>query len=106
VAGRTIVLKLKTSDFRLKTRSTSLAAPTQLADRIFRIALAALKREADGTRFRLLGVGLSSLTPAAQADPQSLIDPQNDKRAAAERAMDKIRSKFGGESVGKGRGFR
>ena len=106
MAGRTIVLKLKTADFRLRTRSTSLDAPTQLADRIFRTALAALKREADGTRFRLLGVGLSGLTPAAEADPQSLIDPQNDKRAAAERAMDKIRSKFGGAAVNKGRGLR
>ena len=106
MAGRTIVLKLKTADFRLRTRSTSLEAPTQLADKIFRIAQAALKREADGTRFRLLGVGLSGLAPATEADPQSLLDPQNDKRAAAERAMDKIRSKFGGEAVGKGRGLR
>jgi DNA polymerase-4 len=106
MAGRTIVLKLKTADFRLRTRSTSLEAPTQLADRIFRTAQKALKREADGTRFRLLGVGLSGLAPAAEADPQSLIDPQNDKRAAAERAMDKIRSKFGGEAVNKGRGLR
>ncbi len=106
MAGRTIVLKLKTSDFHLRTRSTSLDAPTQLADRIFRTALMALKREADGTRFRLLGVGLSGLAPATGADPQSLIDPQNDKRAAAERAMDKIRSKFGGASVNKGRGLR
>jgi DNA polymerase-4 len=106
MAGRTIVLKLKTADFRLRTRSASLDAPTQLADRIFRTAQTALKREADGTRFRLLGVGLSGLAPAAEADPQSLIDPQNDKRAATERAMDKIRSKFGGEAVNKGRGLR
>jgi hypothetical protein len=27
-----------------------------------------------------------------------------ERRAAAERAMDKIRAKFGGEAVGKGRG--
>jgi DNA polymerase-4 len=106
MAGRTIVLKLKTTDFRLRTRSASLDAPTQLADRIFRTAQTALKREADGTRFRLLGVGLSGLAPAAEADPKSLIDPQNDKRAATERAMDKIRSKFGGEAVNKGRGLR
>jgi DNA polymerase-4 len=106
LAGRTIVLKLKTADFRIRTRSTSLDAPTQLADRIFRTAQAALKREADGTRFRLLGVGLSGLASAAEADPQSLIDPQNDKRAAAERAMDRIRGKFGGEAVTKGRGLR
>jgi DNA polymerase-4 len=106
LGGRTIVLKLKTSDFRLRTRSTSLEAPTQLADRIFRTAQAALKREADGTRFRLLGVGLSNLGPAEGADPSSLIDTVSDKRAAAERAMDKIRAKFGNTAVGTGRSFR
>ena len=106
LAGKTIVLKLKTADFRLRTRSASLEAPTQLADRIFRTALAALKREADGTRFRLLGVGLSNLTTAEGADPASLIDREGDKRAAAERAMDKIRAKFGGEAVNTGRAFR
>jgi len=106
LAGKTIVLKLKTADFRLRTRSASLDAPTQLADRIFRTAQAALKREANGTRFRLLGVGLSNLMPADGADPLSLIDTQSDKRAAAERAMDKIRAKFGGEAVGTGRSFR
>ena len=106
LSGRTIILKLKTRDFRLRTRSASLEAPTQLADRIFRVARAALKREADGTSFRLLGVGLSNLAPGSQADPRSLIDPESDKRAAAERAMDKIRGKFGGEAVSKGRSLR
>jgi len=106
IAGKTIVLKLKTADFRLRTRSASLEAPTQLADRIFRTAQASLKREADGTRFRLLGVGLSNLAAAAGADPASLIDREGDKRAAAERAMDKIRARFGGDSVGMGRSFR
>jgi DNA polymerase-4 len=106
LGGRTVVLKLKTADFRLRTRSTSLEAPTQLADRIFRAAQAALKREATGTRFRLLGVGISNLAPAQSADPASLIDPAADKRAAAERAMDKIRAKFGGEAVGTGTCFQ
>jgi DNA polymerase-4 len=106
LGGRTVVLKLKTADFRLRTRSMSLEDPTQLADRIFRTAQSALKREADGTRFRLLGVGLSNLAPAVNADPASLIDPAGDKRAAAERAMDKIRAKFGGEAVATGRAFK
>ncbi len=106
LGGKTIVLKLKTADFRLRTRSHSLDDPTQLADRIFRVAQAALKREADGTRFRLLGVGLSNLAPALAADPASLIDGTAERRAKAERAMDKIRAKFGGEAVGKGRGLR
>ena len=106
LCGRTVVLKLKTANFRLLTRSASLEAPTQLADKIFRVAQLALKREANGRRFRLLGVGLSNLASAAEADPVSLIDPTSDKRAAAERAMDRIRSKFGSESVGKGRSLR
>jgi DNA polymerase-4 len=53
-----------------------------------------------------LGVGISNLAPAHQADPSDLIDRGADKRAAAERAMDKLRGKFGAETVGKGRGVR
>jgi DNA polymerase-4 len=106
LSGRTVVLKLKTANFKLKTRSASLDAPTQLADRIFRVARDALRREADGTTYRLLGVGISNLESAHQADPLDLVDRGADKRAAAERAMDSVRSKFGGEAVGKGRGFR
>jgi DNA polymerase-4 len=106
LAGRTVVLKLKTARFKLLTRSASLDAPTQLADKIFRVAQAALKREADGRKFRLLGVGISNLTSAEEADQTNLLDPTTDKRAAAERAMDRIRAKFGGEAVNKGRGLR
>jgi DNA polymerase-4 len=106
LAGRTVVLKLKTANFKLKTRSASLEAPTQLADRIFRVARDALKREADGTSYRLLGVGISNLAPAHQADPRDLIDRGADKRAAAERAMDKLRDKFGTGTVAKGRGVK
>ena len=106
LAGRTVVLKLKTANFKLRTRSTSLDAPTQLADRIFRTAQAALKREADGTKFRLLGVGITNLVDGAEADPKSLIDPEGDKRAAAERAMDRIRGRFGGDAVQTGRGLK
>jgi len=106
LAGRTVVLKLKTANFKLKTRSASLEAPTQLADRIFRVARDALKREADGTSYRLLGVGISNLAPAHQADPSDLIDRSADKRAAAERAMDKLRDKFGTGTVAKGRGVK
>lgn len=106
LAGHTVVLKLKTANFKLRTRSASLDAPTQLADRIFRTAQAALKREADGTKFRLLGVGITNLTDPTGADPRSLIDQGSDKRAAAERAMDRIRGKFGGDAVNTGRGLK
>ena len=104
LGGRTVVLKLKTADFRIRTRSASLDAPTQLADRIFRTAKSALVREADGTRFRLLGVGLANLCTAVECDPSDLVDTQGEKRARAEHAVDAVRRKFGSDAVGKGRG--
>ena len=103
LGGRTVTLKLKTTKFKLKTRSASLDAPTQLADRIFRVAREALLREADGTAYRLLGVGISQLAEAHECDPDDFLDPASGKRAAAERAMDKVRARFGEKSVGKGR---
>ena len=103
MGGRTVVLKLKTATYKARTRSASLDTPTQLADRIFRTARQALSKEATGTAFRLLGVGISNLTPANECDDVDLVDVGARKRAAAERAMDKVRQKFGSDSVRKGR---
>jgi DNA polymerase-4 len=106
IGGRTVTLKLKTAGFKTRTRSVSLESPTQLADRIFRIARDALMREADGTAFRLLGVGLTNLVRGTDCDIPDLIDDGSEKRAAAERAMDKLRAKFGRDALGKGRGLK
>jgi len=95
IAGQTIVLKLKTNDFKSRTRNYKLDAPTQLADRIFRTGLFLLERELDGTRFRLLGIGVSDLADTTQADPADLVDPLAGRRAVAETAIDKVRAKFG-----------
>lgn len=94
-AGHTVVLKLKTDDFKSRTRNRRLEDPTQLADRIFRTGVDLLEHEVDGTAFRLIGIGVTDLRDPALADPPDLVDQQASKRAAAEAAMDKIRSKFG-----------
>ncbi len=95
IAGRTVVLKLKTHDFKSRTRNRQLSDPTQLADRIFRHGLQLLEKELDGTRFRLLGIGVSELSSSDRADPPDLVDTQATKRAVAENAIDKLRNKFG-----------
>lgn len=105
IAGRTVVLKLKTSDFRIRTRNRQLSDPTRLADRIFRTGLEMLKKEADGTRFRLLGIGVSDLTDATRADPPDLVDTLSHKRALAEGAVDTLREKFGRAAVETGYTF-
>ncbi len=102
LAGATVTLKLKTTDFKLRTRARSLESPTQLAQRIFAAARSLLEREANGTRFRLLGVGVSALADAAEADPADLVDG---RAAQVEHAVDNVRARFGDDAVVRGLAF-
>jgi DNA polymerase-4 len=105
LAGSTVTLKLKTADFRILTRARSLESPTQLAGKIFAASRDLLAREINGTRYRLLGVGVSALADAADADPADLIDGGARRHAAAERAVDRVRGKFGHDAMVKGLEF-
>lgn len=106
IAGATVTLKLKTKEFRLVTRQQHLGAPTQLADRIYRTADALLETEADGRAFRLIGVGVSQLSDARQADPRDLAEPDFEQRRKVETAIDTVRAKLGETAISKGRGLR
>lgn len=72
LGGGTVVLKLKTADFRVLTRNHRLAHPTRRAEVILRHGLDLLRREADGRAFRLIGIGLADLCPGEEADPPDL----------------------------------
>jgi DNA polymerase IV len=99
LAGSTITLKLKTADFRQRTRSQSIHAPTQLAAKIFATSREMLAKEIDGTAFRLMGAGVSALRPGSQADDTDMLDRRS---AHAERAIDDLRKKFGNAAVIRG----
>ncbi|MBZ9808029.1 MULTISPECIES: DNA polymerase IV [unclassified Mesorhizobium] len=105
IAGRTVVLKLKTQDFKIRTRNRQLGDPTRLADRIFSTGVELLRKETDGTKYRLLGIGVSDLSPDDKADPPDLVDIQSRKRAMAEGAIDALRDKFGRKAVETGYTF-
>ena len=99
LAGSTVTLKLKSADFKIRTRARALGAPTQLASRIFAAGRDLLTHEVGATRFRLIGIGVSNLEDAIGDDLADLID----RRAAdAEHAVDRLRSKFGRDAVVKG----
>jgi DNA polymerase IV len=102
LAGATVTLKLKTADFKIRTRARSLDAPTQLARRIFAASRGLLEHETDGTRYRLLGVGVSALATAEEADPADLVDG---RAALAEHAVDDVRARFGDGAVIRGLAF-
>jgi len=100
-----VVLKLKTAAFVLHTRVHRLDCPTVLPDLLFAAARAMLAREADGTPFRLIGIGAQPLLAGELADQPDLIDPQLPRRIAAQAAIDALRQRFGVKAVVRGRGL-
>jgi DNA polymerase-4 len=72
IAGGSVVLKLKTSDFRILTRSRRLTHPTQRAAVIFETLGPLIDGQTDGQTFRLIGVGVSDIVSSEQADPADL----------------------------------
>jgi DNA polymerase IV len=102
LAGATVTLKLKSADFRLRTRARSLAAPTQLASKIFDAGRDLLARETGATKFRLIGIGVSALAGVREADPADLVDDRGQRSAAAEHAVDRLRERFGRGAVIRG----
>jgi len=103
--GRLVVLKLKTDDFRTRTRQRRLEELTNLADEIFSAGRALLEKELDGTLFRLIGIGVGQLAETDLPDDGSLIEQTPSKRAIAEHAIDNIRSRFGPAGVALGLTF-
>jgi DNA polymerase-4 len=99
LAGSTITLKLKTADFRQRTRSQSIPVSTQLAVKIFATCREMLTKEIDGTDFRLMGIGVSALRAESQANAADMLDLRS---AHAERAMDDLRKRFGSAAVIRG----
>ena len=99
LAGSTVTLKLKSADFKIRTRARSLAAPTQLAARIFAAGRDLLKGETGATHYRLIGIGVSHLDEGGGDDLADMIDLRT---AKAEHAVDALRTKFGRDAVVKG----
>ncbi|WP_323040287.1 DNA polymerase IV [Gemmobacter sp.] len=105
--GRTVTVKLKRADHQIVTRRRALAEPAQIADAIWRAGDPLLAAMLPQAPFRLIGIGISDLTPASGRDPSGdLLDPGAGRRAAAERATDRIRAKFGKDAIVKGRALR
>ncbi|GLI28698.1 DNA polymerase IV [Agromyces rhizosphaerae] len=95
--GRTVVLKLRYTDFRTVTRSRTLGEPTDVAKRIYdEVCLALDALDLDGDRVRLVGVRAEQLRPSGIA--ASLWDPDEDWRQA-ERTVDRLTERFGRGAV-------
>jgi len=103
LAAGTVTLKLKTADFRLRTRSRRLIDPSRVAETIFRAARQLLDHEADGTiRFRLIGVGADALVADAAADLPTLFDAEDGRPRRLATAIDGLRERHGADVLRRG----
>lgn len=105
LAAASVTLKLKTSGFQSITRSRRLARPTQTARDLLDIALPLLEQEADGRRFRLIGVGVAVCPPPEDTAELSLdLGPapgvETGRRLKLESALDTVRARFGATALG------
>ncbi len=106
LAAGAVTLKLRTPDFKLRTRTRSGFAPTQMAPRLFAAARAMLQAQPAGEAYRLIGVGAGDLTPGEQADDGDLLEGDRSKEKAREAAIDALRDQFGAAAIQRGLAFK
>jgi len=100
----TVQVKIRQSDFRTFTRQKRLRPPGNGTDQIYALARELLGAWLNGNpdaRIRLLGVGCSSLAPAAQ--PDLFGDGDTSTAAEFDRTIDEIRDRFGSDSLTRAR---
>lgn len=102
LAGITVRLKLRWSDFTTLSRQTRLPHPTNQDASISAAVIGLFKKTwKSGRAVRLLGVGLSGLGPPQSAQ-LFLWDDSSEKSLALQEALDTVRDRFGDEAVRRG----
>ena len=106
-SGRTVTLKYRpstrTRDFRLVTRSRSLAAPTDDGATISRAAMELWDAEPPGIALRLVGVQVSGLDKDRPVQIGLFEAPEDERQSALNAALDDIVARFGPGAVRRGR---
>ncbi|MHB8274039.1 MAG: DNA polymerase IV, partial [Dermatophilaceae bacterium] len=100
MAGRTVTVKVRFSDFTTITRSRTLRDPTDVSRDIFATALSLF----DGlglqrARLRLVGVRMTGLMDCDHAPIQGLLDEPEHGWRDADRAVDRASARFGAGTV-------
>jgi len=96
LAASCVTVKIRRADFTTYTRQRHIAPPTQETQVIARVGVELLDAwlaTQPTSALRLLGVGVSKLAPAIQLD--LFTSPESAHNQHLDRAMDRIRGRFG-----------
>jgi len=101
LAGKTVKLKIRWSDFTTLTRQITLPTSTDSDDEIFRTAVKLLKAvRKQNQAVRLIGVGVSGIgSPVRQL---SLWDVGSEKSRKLQAVVDQLQEKYGKDVIHKG----
>lgn len=108
LAARTVTVKVKDKTFTSRTASQTLAEPIESGAAVARAALTLCDKLRRGwtVPVRLAGVTLSNFTPARDAEQLTIFSAasaaESPRDRALSRAMDRVREKFGDDSIGSG----
>jgi DNA polymerase-4 len=102
---RTVELKVRSADFRTRTRALTLSAATDLTDALWQAAAALFERTVsrDLLPLRLLGVAASQLTRDRVVQGDLFDEGKPARQGALDRAVDAIRTQFGSAAIRRGR---
>jgi DNA polymerase-4 len=101
LAGKTVKLKIRWSDFTTFTRQTTLPTFTDNEDEIFHTAISLMKTVRKPNQpVRLIGVGVSGL--GAPIRQLSLWGAGNEKSRKLQEVMDELQEKYGKDVIKKG----
>jgi DNA polymerase-4 len=105
LAGTTVQIKLRWSDFTTITRQTTLASATNLDREIFDAARDLFRQNwPQGKPVRLIGVGVSNLGPPAHQ--LGLWEDEHQRQADLLNAVDELREKYGRDIIQRARRVR
>ena len=106
IVGKTVTIKLKQPNFQLSSLSHTHFNPIYMAEDLYQVSRALLNKKLSSSPFRLIGLSVSKLlVNDRRGKLENSLDTIHIKKHKTELAMDKIRSKFGKNSINKGRGF-
>jgi len=106
ITGATVTMKYRPSgpdaEFRLVTRSKTLAQPTDDGNEIARVAMHLWDAEPPGIAIRLIGVQMSGLDKERPVQLGLFHGSEDDGRDALNAALDDIVARFGADAVKRG----
>lgn len=101
LAGKTVKLKIRWSDFTTVTRQVTLPTSTDNDDEILRTAIKLMKTvRKPGQLVRLIGVGVSGI--GAPLRQLSLWDAGSEKSRKLQEVVDQLQEKYGRDIIHKG----